>query len=392
MSLLLCFLIFFPTYLMAQTYGTQSTQEIETKLCFSSFKEIDTRSLAVNLKKNLQKKLKISFKQEAEFNSARKALKLIDYNRVRNDSTALHEERFIRSLERFKLENHKNHILQVEDFLSKKVRISPYVKSFIFEDTYLDSNNFDLYQNNALYRLRYRFNSKVTYHLYQLLQIKPFYPIRCEIQSKINSKKELDFFTANESRFEFRNESSPFSIPDNPAPEAPWKKKKYLKIASQGLFKNKLIQPMAELKKTIPISELTPQVKLITSRQRFHLYLPTPWGSGPNPSQLFIISLDHVKAECLTAFCSKKLSLNEFYELEIELDRNTYKNVQKKIQDMTNLDNNVTKRVRMKSVTFEKKLKNDLRYVSNLIHTHLKKTLKEVNFLETSSKYQRVFK
>ena len=387
-------LIFFliSTQVYANVYGTKSRTEVETKLSFTINKEIDTQQIAIRLREKLEKELLTKNNLLLHFSDAKQALKAFDKNKkIRNKTNELNGALFINALDKISHINKQNHVLKSEKYLSKKVRISPQVTSFVFEDTYFDSKQYELYNQNALYRLRYRFKGILTYKLYELLKMKPFYPNRCEIQSKVSSKQETNYFSTKEARFEFRDESPPFNKENNPAPPAPWKKSKFIKIAKTGLFSEQIISPMDQIKKAATFSQLTPQVRLVTKRERFHLYLPNPWGSGPNPSQLFIFSFDHVSVNCLTKECRRRNPLSQFYEFEIEIDRNTYRNVSLWSQDIGDSSKILKERINNKSRSFKMALESDLDFVSNIIHQAIRKMLPKAKFKEPISKYQRVF-
>ena len=63
-------------------------------------------------------------------------------------------------------------------------------------------------------------------------------------------------------------------------------------------------------------------MKTTTIRYRNHLNYQSPWGSGPNTAQTFIISIDKSTAICLVSPCEGK-ELPGYLEIEIEIDRNT---------------------------------------------------------------------
>lgn len=211
-------------------------------------------------------------------------------------------------------------------------------KTFVFEDTYLDTDSLHLFKHNAAYRLRYRWTFAERYYRYQLLPfVQAFYPDRCEIQFKQGYRRNQENKTVEveETRFEFRNESHPFSE-ENPAPNSPWPREEYLGYAQTGIFKNYRIFPTAELLKLWPEADavvaLKPKVLVSTERWRNHLSVANPWGTGPNPEQTFIITFDISKVRDTE---TGKVLPQKFLELEVEIDRNVYTAVQTLAADET---------------------------------------------------------
>lgn len=390
MKIILILLLSFNIF--AQIHGTESRLEVETKLAFKSDEEINTTDITRQLRNELKKLLAIDEIILQDIQSTKTALKLFNISKNRNESNYLNEKDFVHSITDYQNNKSKNLVLKSEKYLSQKIRISEQVNSFVFEDTYFDTDNYELYNQNALYRLRYRFKTINSYKLYQILPLDPFYPIRCEIQSKVSSKQGQKFFSTNEARFEFRNESHPFHPQKNPAPPPPWKKDKYVKIAMEGIYNKQVISPMSQLRDNIQFTQLSPKVKLTTKRDRFHLYLPNPWGMGPNPSHIFIISLDHVEINCLTEDCIMRAPQKSFYEFEIEIDRNTYKNVIAWGEGLRDSEDPLEKRVSLKSIVFQEVLEDDLLLISKYLHNLIRKKLPLAKYDRPKSKYQRIFR
>lgn len=198
---------------------------------------------------------------------------------------------------------------------------------YVFVDIYFDTKDLDLYRQNSIYRLRYRWKSLLQFQGFRSQPEVKDFPIRCEVQAKtkIQAKTE-NLFEAKESRFEFRDESAPFSK-ENPAPKSPWPLKDFLNYAKTGQYKKYHMLPFKEigLKKGI-----SPRYVVKTNRTRFHLNLPSKWGNGPNPMQAFIVTLDHFQYKKFDTVLRTFISefKGDFFEIEIELERNISTNLE----------------------------------------------------------------
>jgi hypothetical protein len=157
---------------------------------------------------------------------------------------------------------------------------------------------------------------------------RPFFPNRCEIQFKSDYRWEATEKTSevDETRFEFRNASHPFSLKKS-APPAPWPEAEYLGYARSGKYKEFRTKPMQALIQTFtrkgrPTNniELDPVLVVETERSRLHLDFKNPWGSGPNPDQVFIVTIDRSTFAGYGAKSSDELPT--FLELEVQIDRN----------------------------------------------------------------------
>lgn len=194
-------------------------------------------------------------------------------------------------------------------------------KKFAFVDRYLDTENWDLASKGLSYRIRTRYSNYTDYYLNQFLPFSGFFsPSRQEIQfkSKLESISAGAFQKVLETRFELRSESEPFSQGET-LPRIT--QEKLAKWAKSGKFKNYRIAPAVELAKAMDASiqlDLTNEVVLVSRRLRNHLSLKNPWGSGPNPDQIFIITFDIVQA----LGGENQKPIKTFVELEIEFERN----------------------------------------------------------------------
>ncbi len=171
---------------------------------------------------------------------------------------------------------------------------------FIFLDFYFDTENFDLDKANAAYRLRYRWKSTPDFvRFINGGRNRMDLPIRCELQCKFEREEHSDGFSVSrEARFEFRDESQPFSIL-YPAPSSPWPFFDFLRIARKGAFEGQIMMPARDcarvLQRTLGVSQvnLKSHFAVLDIRTRFHVLIKTPWGSGPMPDDAFIVTFDN---------------------------------------------------------------------------------------------------
>ena len=112
------------------------------------------------------------------------------------------------------------------------------VLDFTYFDVYFDTEDDLNYKNGISYRLRERFKSKEAFEKHIRDQNKKKHlPYRIEFQAKVG-REELGegFSSVYESRFEFREESEPFSK-KNPPPPAPWNLKTFVRYFQAGKYK-----------------------------------------------------------------------------------------------------------------------------------------------------------
>ena len=210
----------------------------------------------------------------------------------------------------------------------------------VMRDFYIDSKNGVLLDNAIALRLRYRFDNANSLAGHEdAPTVRRHFPFRAEVQAKVD-REELDggFSTANEARLEFRVEASPFSEGRLPPP-APWPLEDVLPIALTGLFEDSPSTPGALLARAFGEVGLSGEVNLevalvaVSSRTRLHMNMKTEYGSGPNPEQAFILSLDRTDVydgqqyeDYLEAArlgnIPRPRPVGTFYEMEIEFERN----------------------------------------------------------------------
>ena len=177
------------------------------------------------------------------------------------------------------------------------IRSNPMV--FVARDIAMDTEDGLAFKQSVVYRFRHRFKSTKQLHRHETQPMNPaYFPYRGEIQSKIGRVREgHGFVHSSEARLEFRDASSPFSK-SNPPPPAPWYPKDYLASVRSGHFNNFVTWPAKALAQYLLDRGSSGDVYwnvdlvLISTRMRSHLNMKTPYGSGPNPDQAFILSVD----------------------------------------------------------------------------------------------------
>jgi len=262
-------------------------------------------------------------------------------------------------------------------------------KDYLFRDIYLDTKDNINKQHSISYRLRHRWKSYKTYKDHEQNQFDDrFFPIRCEIQVKTDRQEQGNGYSkVYETRFEFRNQSLPFSD-INPAPPAPWDFEQYLHYAMTGRFQDYIIKPTQEyvkfLKGIYPKKKrlwLKPKLVTLTRRFRLHLNVNTPWGSGPNPENVFIVSLDLTQVygpEYIDFLLKSKYGgqkklpklKGHLKELEIEFERNVSTVLDKQIEHLKETgDEKEIKRLS----NIRRSFLSDQKYLEKIIKNHFSK-------------------
>lgn len=251
---------------------------------------------------------------------------------------------------------------EAPDFTETSYYVDDEALSFAYFDIYFDTEDNLNYENAISYRLRERFKSLKKYEKYIESQDKEkYWPFRIEFQAKVG-REELGegFSSVYESRFEFREESEPFSGL-NPPPSPLWDLNEFIGYFQAGRFKNYYTWPAKAVvdylmpdrtDKTELLFE--PKLVLVTERQRQHLNLKTPWGSGPNPEQAFIVTLDisnvYDGPEYLEYLNMWKSDIEmpepelkgKFTEIEVEFERNVSSELDKRIKEAEEQRDSVT--------------------------------------------------
>ena len=227
------------------------------------------------------------------------------------------------------------------------------VADFMFRDIYFDTADHLNYKAAVSYRLRNRFTSMraYKYHVKRPTWSRSW-PYRLEFQAKTDRKEVGDgYSTVAEARFEVRRQSSPFSEEMLPPPP-PWDLDEYIPYFQSGSYKGMATYPAQEVMKFLVPKytskqelEFLPELVLLTDRYRQHLNIKTLWGSGPNPEQSYIISLDKTdvyEAEPYLEYLhAKKLGVKginaptlagSLMEIEIEFERNVSNKLDQEIE------------------------------------------------------------
>jgi len=310
----------------------------------------------------------------------------------------------------FSVESEKTVIKIIEDFknalklklsknnfnFSKQIHnnyyTSPSFERFAFLDYYFDTQNHDILKKNSAYRLRYRWSKWENFKRYQYFPFfKFFFPTRVEVQFKRDyqhtNHQQMKVF---ESRFEFRKESLPFSKGFE-LPKAPWPLVPFLDLASHGQYQQHIMIPSYNLKKILPNADvqINPISRATTKRYRNHLNIKNPWGTGPNPDQVFILSFDYSNFQGIDK--SNHNNQVQFLEVEIELDRNISREINRLSKESKN------KEVRSFSQIAKNNLMNDLNLVQETLQSILlkyqdktsKNNLFHIKKLPINYKYKR---
>jgi hypothetical protein len=239
-------------------------------------------------------------------------------------------------------------------------RIVPVVGESVYRDIYFDTDDYVNKTHHVSYRLRNRFKDKKTHDRHIKSPLNPdFWPYRIEFQGKTGREADDNLMTTvKEARFEFRRQSSPFSIVD-PPPPPPWPLPEYIPILQSGRFGDIVPEParhvMEYYKSIFPERKeyaFKPKTVVSTTRRRQHLEIRSPWGSGPNPDQAYIITLDHSQVYDAVPFIDvvkkgwngEKVVLppylGEFFEVEVEFERNVSSKLDQRIAELELLNPN----------------------------------------------------
>ncbi len=221
----------------------------------------------------------------------------------------------------------------------------------VMRDFYIDSEDTALLDNAIALRLRYRFDNADSLEGHEAAPtVRRHFPFRAEVQAKVDREDLGDgFSTASEARLEFRVEASPFSEGRVP-PASPWPLDEVMPVALTGLFDDSPTTPGALLARALGQIGLSGEVALevalvaVSSRTRLHMNMKTDYGSGPNPEQAFILSLDRTDVYDGPTYTDylEAASLGNtpglrpvgtFYEMEIEFERNVSTRLDEVIAD-----------------------------------------------------------
>lgn len=245
-----------------------------------------------------------------------------------------------------------NALWNAENLVNQSYWVDPEVKDFAFSDIYFDTADLLNHKYAISYRLRTRYKSLKDHDKnISKPQDPSHWPYRLEFQAK-TGRKEMGngFSVVEEARFEFRKESAPFSESKLPPPQ-PWPLNDYIPWFKTGTYKGIVTTPGQSVYEYLNnLTEKTsftfePQLVLITQRHRLHLNIKTPWGTGPNPEQAFIISLDKSDIYDATDYL-KYIALKEsglkakkparrdyLFEIEVEFERNISDKLDKTIAE-----------------------------------------------------------
>jgi len=210
-------------------------------------------------------------------------------------------------------------------------------KPFVFRDIYFDTKDGLTQKHDISYRLRYRWKDIYAYNNYIAgARNRTSLPVRAEIQAKVGRRNLGDGLSeVQESRLEFKDGSPPFDE-FFMAPRPPYRLTDLISSVRTGKYEGKWIAPAKSLAlylKEIGVEQkmiiLHPTLIVQTLRNRFHFNLPTPFGSGANPNNAFIVTLDTFTVVDANDFDfeREKFKVNteilaRNIEIEIEFERN----------------------------------------------------------------------
>jgi len=227
--------------------------------------------------------------------------------------------------------------------LEPAYRVATAVEANVYRDVYMDTSDKRCYLNDISYRLRHRFADLKAHDNYLQHPENPrFWPYRLEFQAKTGREILAPGLSAiNEARLEFRKQSKPFDGDTRRPPPPPWTFDEFIPWMASGTFRGAVGTPAKQVVETLaslyPNEDswnFEPTVVVVSERGRAHLQLKTPWGSGPNPDQAFIITIDKATIYPYEKFIdfihtspsqSKNLALKpsgSLLEFEIEFERN----------------------------------------------------------------------
>lgn len=235
------------------------------------------------------------------------------------------------------------------NLVGQKYFVENDVKTYLYRDIYFDTEDELCKQHNVSYRLRNRFKTLPEHNEhFKDLKNEEWWPYRAEFQAKYDRKEEASGFSSvMEARFEFREESEPFSK-DNPPPGPPWALNEYIPYFQSGRFAGMVTYPAQDVMRFFADKtdkeelEFEPVLVFITERTRQHLHIETPWGYGPNPTQAYIISFDNVSVYDAGDYLGSLGSgtglqsltpVGKLVELEVEFERNVSQNLDIKIEE-----------------------------------------------------------
>ncbi len=220
--------------------------------------------------------------------------------------------------------------------------------TFVFRDIYFDTPDDLLDSKNSALRLRWRWDSNHSYreHLKGSFSRESM-PTRVEIQSKVGrAEKGEGFSEVQESRMEFAKDAHPiknFYDEGKARLLLPF----FFETIKTGRFDSNVHTPAHSIAQNVRLVnqdlvsvQLIPKVLILARRHRFHLNLVTPWGSGPNPKNAFIVTIDRYRGTLLPPSAKWESDLKRFdlskaeesVELEIEFERNTSTRLEDEIE------------------------------------------------------------
>ncbi len=211
----------------------------------------------------------------------------------------------------------------------------------VFRDIYFDTEDQTNAKNDLILRARHRWSSLETFDSFlRGSRETQHLPHRFEIQTKTDKNRLSDGLSqVTEVRVDLSTE--PQLLPGDLATiRSPWPIHQYLSLLKTGTQNGWALsthiaysRALARHQDLDSVLYLKPSVVVYTLRSRFHLNLKTPWGSGPNPEQAYVISIDLFWAKPFEDIEASSSRISRFSELmlkfsdaalevEIEFERN----------------------------------------------------------------------
>lgn len=242
---------------------------------------------------------------------------------------------------------------QAAHFYKKNYFVTTSEDTFIFRDIYFDTADNLLEKNQSSVRLRWRWDSENSYRDYLKGAFsRRSIPTRVEIQSKVGRQTIADGFSeVHESRMEFSKDAHPIKTYIDQG-RAHLLLPLFFETLKTGRFESQVHSAAQSIAHRIhsnhpdiPSLQLVPNIVILARRHRFHLNLITPWGSGPNPNNTFIVTIDRFKGLPLPASSQWEHQIGrldfakapEEVEIEIEFERNTSTLLEQEIQKLQKL-------------------------------------------------------
>lgn len=261
-------------------------------------------------------------------------------------------------------------------------------KTFAFLDYYYDTKDRKILKKQSSYRLRFRWSDYLSYvrkSIYPFTRRFPF--TRVELQAKTNYRfLDNGNLEVKETRFEFREEASPFSDGVDLPPKS-WQELDYEKLIFSEVYGAYRHYPGHLVRQNIIDGEdqLQRSLVLLTKRHRMHLRCKNPFGWGQNPEQIMIVSIDKT-------YCKEGCFQNNRMVLEVEIERErNISTILDRVAGYQSTEKFSNSIIAEEAITYAKKVKSvfdrDHLLLVNLVKSNLKAL--NIHSLQSDFKYSR---